>query len=475
MMEQRAAHPLDIDLLGYALGDLDAAFATELDRHLGQCLLCRIHLNRIRRGGLDLGPDSVPTLTYPEIAPTVLAIIDSQHRPATCQPGQLWLAGSSHRMFVWVEAVNETAGMATVLAATLDVDAADHTSLIVDVPQLGRDVAIFTSIPGWIPVDRLDAFVDDVDVIDEIAQLQETIEQPIELAETESDASVAATAQPRRRKKRAAQLRIGTRISGGSDERLEFRQMLADQLAELDPENDAGDERDDEPPSDLSQFDSIVAHMRNELAYDLSSKRYGLCEVKPIEHDFLVGSYVRTLPIRPVATVHELDCMMLVVVSESSDNDLGFDPEDAYKFLLDSGASSLAVAEPAKPYLTRMFVRPVLRPAFELPRATERHDPRPLWESRPLIQAVLDYLQGDVFPIESEPVPLTRSHPDLDEFLPSQSLAAIGELKQIRAQKGKNRALKALGPEDAAALNDAIATTPHVDALILRIEEITVR
>ena len=472
-MEQRAAHPLDIDLLGYALGDLDPAFGAQLDQHLAQCLLCRIHLNRIRRGGLDLGPGSVPTLTYPEIAPTVLAVVDGQHRPPTFQRGQLWLAGSSDRMFVWVEAVHETAGMVTVLAATLDVDAADHTSLIVDVPRLGREVAIYTSIPGWIPLDRLEAFVDDVDVIDEIAQLQESIEQPIELADTESAADVAA-AQPRRRRKPTVHLRVGTRISGGFDERLEFRQMLADQLAELDPENDHGDEGNDEPPSDLSKFDSIVAHMRNELAHGLSSKRPGLCKVKHVEQD-LVGSYVRSLPVRAVATVHELDCLMLVVTGDSPDDGLGFDPEDAYKLLLESGASSLAVAEPATPYLTRMFVRPVLRAAFELPLATERHDPRPLWESRPLTQAVFAYLQDDVFPIESEPVPLTRSHPVLDEFLPAQSLAAIDELRQIKAQKGKNRALKALRPEDAVALNDAIATSPHLDALLLRIEEITVR
>lgn len=464
MMEQRDTHPLDVDLLGYALGDLDAAFATELGQHLGQCLLCRIHLNRITRGGLDPGSDSMPTLTYPEIATTVLEIVDGEHRPSVVRPGQLWLAGASHRMVVWIEAVNETAGMTTVLAATLDVDAADHTSLIVDVPRLGREVAIFTSIPGWIPLDQLDAFVDDVGATDEIAQLQARVEQPGALVRSASRDQAAA-----------AQLRVGTRISGGSDERLEFRQVLADQLAALDPEIEDADDRDDQPPTELSEFDAIVAHVRNELAHDLTSKRPGLCQVNPVDHDYLIGSYVRSLPVHPVATIHELDCIMLVVASESPHNGLGFDAEDAYKLLLDSGASSLAVVEPATPYLTRMFVGSVLRPAFELPRATERHDPRPLWASRPLIQAVFDYLQGDVFPIESEPVPLTRSHPDLADFLPAQSLTAIEHLKEIRAQKGKNRALKALGPEDAAALREAIASSPDLEALLLRIEEITVR
>jgi hypothetical protein len=124
-----------------------------------------------------------------------------------------------------------------------------------------------------------------------------------------------------------------------------------------------------------------------------------------------------------------------------------------------------------------MFERSVLRSAFERPRAVERQGPRPLGQSRPLIQAVFDYLQGDVFPMEPESglESTVRSHPDLVGFLHAQALAAIEELKQIRAQKGKNRALKALGPQEAAALDDAIATSASIDALLIRIEEITVR
>jgi hypothetical protein len=462
---------LDIDLLGYAVGDLDAASTAELDQHLVLCLLCRIHLNRILRSEHDRGQDSVPTLIYPEISPAIVAVAGAENRPATFEPGQLWLVGAPRRMFVWVEAVNETAGMATVLAASLDVDAADHTSLIVDVPRLGREVAIFTSIPGWISLDRLTSFIDDVNVTDEIAQVQESTEQPIELTDIDN-ANRAGSTPVSRRKERSGQPRVGTRLSGSTDERLEFRQMLADQLAELDPEADDPDQPVDQD-SDPSQFDAIVASMRNDLEHDLSTARHGLCRVN-IDHEIMTMSHLSSLRVRPVATVHELDCMMLVVVRRASDEVFGFEPEDAYKLLLDSGASSLAVAEPMTPYLTRMFVRPVLRPAFELPRATERHDPRPLWESRPLTQAVFDYLQGDVFPIESEPVSLTPSvHPDLTEFFMAQSLLVFDELKQIRAQKGKNRALKALRREDAVALTDALAANPHLDALIRRIEEIT--
>jgi hypothetical protein len=421
-----------------------------------------------------LGPDAAVTLNYPEIAPAVLEIIKGGHRPTSIEAGQLWLAGTSDRMLLWVEAVNHDARMATVLAATLDVNAADHTSLIVAVPELDRDVAIFTSVPGWIPIDALDDFVATADVGAEIAGLTESLEQRIELPDLDS-VSVASPAAAKPRKKRTAKLRVGPRISGGSDERLDFRQMLADQLADLYPEDEGGGELDDERPGDLWQFDSIIAEMRQVLSEDLSSSRGDLCEVRVLD-DFLVGPYATSLPIRPVATVHELDSVMLVVATESQHEGFGFQPEDAYKLLLDWDAASLAVAEPVQPYRTRMFIRSGLRPAFELPRAIERADPRPLWESRPLIQAVLDYLQGDVFPIESgEIVTVAPTHPDLIAFLPNQSLTAIFELKRIGAQKGKLRALKALSVADATALHEALATCADFDELLTRIEDITVQ
>lgn len=458
-MEQRAAHPLDIDLLSYALGEIDAALAPELDEHLGECLLCRIHLNRIRRGGLDVGSKVTPTLTYPQVAPSVLAIVNDQRPPVTVQPGQLWLAGSPLRILVWVEAVNHPAGLATVLAATLDVGAADHTSLIIDSRSLGREVAIFTSIPGSIPLDRLDAFVDDTDSVEDVVLLQASIEQSSDLT------------RPRLNKP----LRVGTRISGASDERLEFRQLLADQLAELDPYNDDA-ESDAEALGDRSHFDPVVL-MHNELAHDLRARRAGLCEVRHFDDELLVGAHARVLAVQPIATVHELDCVMLVVASAPSQSNFGFEPEDAYQLLLHSGADSLAVADPAEPYMTSMFERSGLRSAFETPRAVERQEPRALWESRPLVQAVLDYLQGDVFPIEPESgldsVALQRT--ELDGFLRTHAVAAIDDLKQIRATKGKNRALKSLGPQDAVALEAAIATSATIHALLAQIEEITIQ
>lgn len=241
-MGPRTTHWLGVDLLDYALADPVARSVPELDRHLRQCLACRIRLNRIRRAVPDLEPGLSPTLSFPHVAPAILAILAGQRRPSAFRPGQLWLAGtqSDHgleRVLVWLQAVDETVGMTTVLAATLDVHVADHTSLIVDVPSLDRPAAIFTSVPGWIPLDRLDLFVDHIQVGDQIVQLQEHLEQPPVRAGTHNDGDPATGAQPPHQE-RNVPLRVGPRISGASDERLEFRQVLADQLAELDPESD---------------------------------------------------------------------------------------------------------------------------------------------------------------------------------------------------------------------------------------------
>src|SRR5205823_12686929 len=43
---------------------------------------------------LPIWPDVTPTFSYPEMAPTVLALVHGRHRPITVQPDQLWLAGS---------------------------------------------------------------------------------------------------------------------------------------------------------------------------------------------------------------------------------------------------------------------------------------------------------------------------------------------------------------------------------------------
>src|SRR5213594_2445814 len=100
-MAQRQAHPLDIDLLGFALGDADEARIAQVQEHLGDCLLCRIRIARMRRSGVAPAPLATGGVTYPKVSPEVLAVLDPRvPRPAPAA-NQLWLAGSTTRSLVW--------------------------------------------------------------------------------------------------------------------------------------------------------------------------------------------------------------------------------------------------------------------------------------------------------------------------------------------------------------------------------------
>src|SRR4051794_3605173 len=111
-MEHRATHPLDIDLLSYALGESAAEVNADITSHLGECLLCRIQLGRIRRNDLDLGPEPGQQLRFPTIAPEVIAVVEGTSRPERVEAGQVWFAGSSRRVAVWIDHADVPAGFA---------------------------------------------------------------------------------------------------------------------------------------------------------------------------------------------------------------------------------------------------------------------------------------------------------------------------------------------------------------------------
>src|SRR5436190_16061894 len=106
-MTQRQGHPLDIDLLGFALGDIDDVRIAQVQAHLSDCLLCRIRIARMRRSGVVPAPLAATGIAYPKVSPDVLAVLDPQAPRPGPAANQLWLAGSSTRILVWVESVDD--------------------------------------------------------------------------------------------------------------------------------------------------------------------------------------------------------------------------------------------------------------------------------------------------------------------------------------------------------------------------------
>ena len=204
-MEHRTDHPLDIDLLEYALSAPPGPQAASASDHLNACLLCRIRLADIQ---LAAAPSEV---AYLEVSHRVLAALTAERHPSSIAPGQVWLAGGARRLLVWVRAVLDSA--VSVCAVTIDVDAADDTTLVVDeFEAIGHPVAIMTSVVGTVPKKRLAVYLGDLDVQRELEHIADSASSGL-----------------------AAGFTTGASITSRADERIAFRQVLADELASLDP------------------------------------------------------------------------------------------------------------------------------------------------------------------------------------------------------------------------------------------------
>ena len=203
-------HPSESDLLGYALEELDGFVIADVGTHLADCLFCRIRINRIRRCD--------PRLEPPRHAPTRPHIPEAILKPLAANPpteikvGQVWLASRSghDQVMVWIRGVFPHVIMAH--AVTLDIDSVEDISLIVELPIIGRPVAVVSSVSNTVPGESLVACLGDLDVKSDLRAIRE------------SALSRSST-----------ELRTGRPITDPNDERDEFLHMLADDLAALNP------------------------------------------------------------------------------------------------------------------------------------------------------------------------------------------------------------------------------------------------
>lgn len=215
-------HPSDLDLLGWALGELDGPIATDVDAHLTSCFYCHMRLNRIRRRDPRLDPprNAPPRPRIPE--EILLPLVADP--PGEIKVGQVWLVGEreNEQIMVWIRSVRPRT--ITAHPVTLDVDYVDDLSLIVELPVIERQVSVVSSLIGTVPRKNLVAHLGDLDIEYDLRQINEAAHNG-----TPTD------------------LRTGLPVANPNDERDEFRQMLADDLAAIDPIIDTPDDEDDDP------------------------------------------------------------------------------------------------------------------------------------------------------------------------------------------------------------------------------------
>lgn len=438
-MELRTEHPLDIDLMEYALGSCDDSRAAYISDHLNSCVLCRIRLARIRRSGLQ--PVAVPPEVAPrEVSPTLLATLNSARRPDSITPGQVWLAGSVQRILIWVRAVLDSA--VSVYAMTLDIEAADDTTLIIDeFEAIGHPVAIMSSVVGTVPNQQLSVYLGDLNVQTDLERLSGSASPDL-----------------------AGGFTTGAPITSQADERIEFRQFLADELASLDPIED-----DDEELNSLSGVDAILDNLHTEL----QPLRGDLLSVHPAES--FVHLLTTPLGCMPVARVEEFGCSAIVMASDDAS---AWPPDDATvaraaEFLAEAHADAFAIASVDLPFDAVLFDKRELHDAYEPPRADSVYGPRINREPEPLAKALLGFFEQSAFRSDESPkasAPVVAF--DLPPLFRKHAIDAMESLRKQGAQLTKREALRALSSDDATAIADALESLATPEDLIARVDAI---
>lgn len=208
--------PLDVDLFDYAVRALDHGANATIAGHRNECLLCRVRVARIRRQNPSQGSYPSAHVTV-DVSPAVQAVVSGNASPEDVVAGQVWLAGGPRRTLVWIRAVRDRRLICH--PATMEIEAADDSTLIVeDFEPLGQPLAVMTSITGTVPSDRLINFVGVLDIAADVNRLRKA---------SVSGVPPAELGWP-----------TGPPMTGPADERLELRQLLADDLAALDPIED---------------------------------------------------------------------------------------------------------------------------------------------------------------------------------------------------------------------------------------------
>lgn len=448
------SHPLDVELLSLARGAVSSEYRDSAEAHLKECLLCRIRLQRLVSAQLPkLSEASAREPAGLAIPQAIVALLRDPPTRGEPEPDELWLAGSDERLLLWIRAVR--GGIVLCHPVTLDVEMADAETLVIsdDVSPLGVRLALWTALTGDVQVSALSVRVGKLSIRAGVDALQ-------------SRGDAAATLS----------LETGSAITEGTDERIEYRQLLADQLAELSAliEEDGDVEQ---AHAHSSSEGTRTADLYGLLATDLSFRRGSTCRVVRVD-DVALSSLASEVGWTIVALVTELTCAILVVAGR--DGGLLSEAQRAAaiaKEMIHLGsATSLAIASPAEPYDTLVFEPPHLVRAIEVPDGefagvTPRHD------SLPITDALFKYLDAVAMPMELEaPDPSPQIRVDLEGLIGEEVRVAIRAKREARTPIApKKRAQQSLDESDAEMLAMAIRRAIAGDSLSSELKRIATR
>jgi hypothetical protein len=399
-MSHESRHPLDVDLADFA-GDLvETAQKEPLEEHLSRCLLCRIKLRRLR-DAIDEAPrEQSATTTAAEgnhrtttefslTTPGVSFQTVSEDPPA---PGQLWAAGTGKRLLVLV--LRERDGRVFVAPVTFDTAAADDETIVL-APALSPfeiSIALYPMLAAEVPMSSL------------VACFGRAVEA------SDLDELLAGTLPGTTQ---------GDPISGPTDPRIDFRQILVDDLGALeevpaDPEMAA-----DAPPPRPENLASA-------LAAELHDRRGLLCKLYRLSSwEGVAPAYSKAWI--PVATVDELGTVIVVFDTPSGlTNDEDFDT--AISVLTRYNASAVAVLSSSINSNAKLYDATTLSYSISVPSG-QASSPGPLLSGLAPVDIIAKFLDQNSSWTENTWLPRASTTPsNVVGILADSATSAIEEV-----------------------------------------------
>jgi hypothetical protein len=289
---RRMRHPTESALLSFARGQVEGLGAADLSAHLDGCLACRIWETRLRNAEVAEADGPVTArlaAAAPAIPDRLRSALLAPAGAAVPAAGEIWRVGTDEALLVWVRQLADES--ATVIPVTLDADLADGYTLVVPAGEspLGLDLALISTVEGQVDLRAFRQWVAVLPVGDQITRLRSA---------RGGDVSPAG-------------LLTGSPISRGGDQRLEYRQLLADLLAGL-------------APGAFTDFGGTGGRDDGGDADRLAEALNGLTWRRPgVEISFLDRAHVSVGPALDLlitALVRDLDAAVLVAVLSGADS-----------------------------------------------------------------------------------------------------------------------------------------------------------
>jgi hypothetical protein len=342
-------HPVDSELATFAEGAVTES--TFIAEHVATCRTCAEIVSRLSAIHEDLPSFSArpETLGVPLSAARRLAEAGNP-QPAL---GQLWRAAArpGEILLVWIRRLRSD-GRLAVVPVTFDADYADEYSLVLDAEQspLGVDLVFHTAVES---------------TIDQRALLNS-------LGAVQLAAEIEAVRTARVRGDPVVGLNVGSPVASMADERIQYRQHLADALVEMTTarfEPDTTDLIDDDFSDVDPQDDSL-----DELLEDATIAQFvrqilnGLSSAHPTAR--LVpssGLQVVQGSVRPIATVLHLDVFVGLVMTSTEVSADEFLELSRAMFHADLSLRAVCFTTDSPPFEARLIDRRVLVDAYETP------------------------------------------------------------------------------------------------------------